>query len=102
MQSTSPDVQENCSGEQVGGSEEGTGETVRLKPEEEGRVVVVGCLTSTGELVLQQHQVDGTRAASRPVALHNADVGAAAVVPGARVFTCRSTALMKSTGTLNR
>ena len=47
-------------------------------------------LTSTGELVLKQHQVDGTRAASGPVPLHDADVGAAAVIPGARMFTCRN------------
>lgn len=46
-------------------------------------------LTSTGQLILQQHQVDGTRAASRAITLHDADVGAAAVVPRARVFTCR-------------
>lgn len=45
--------------------------------------------TSTGELVLQQHQVDGAGAARCPVALHDADVRAAAVVPRARVFACK-------------
>lgn len=43
-------------------------------------------LTSTGEFVLQQHQVDGTRAARCPISLDDADVGAATIIPGTRVF----------------
>lgn len=89
MQSTSPDRQENCSGEQVGGSVEDR-QAVRGRSRGSRRAGpgFEWQLTSAGQLVLQQDQMDGTRAASCPVALHDADVGAAAIVPRARVFTC--------------
>lgn len=46
-------------------------------------------LTSTRQLVLQQHQVDRAGTAGGPVAFHDADVRAAAVVECAWVFVCR-------------
>lgn len=45
--------------------------------------------TATGQQVLQEHEVDGAGAPRRAVTLGNADVGAAAVVPGTRVGRCR-------------
>lgn len=44
-------------------------------------------LTSTGELILQQHQVQGAGAARGAVPLHDADVGAATVILRARVLS---------------
>lgn len=73
----------------MGGSEERerTGQRVATGGAATGRLG--DRLTSTGELVGQQHQVDGAGAARGSVALHDADVGAAAVVPGARMVSCR-------------
>lgn len=47
--------------------------------------------TATGQQVLQKHQVHWARAARCPVALGDADVGAAPVVPGAWVGRCGDT-----------
>lgn len=48
-----------------------------------------GSHTSTGEKILQQHQVHGTGAAWRSVTLGNADMGAPTIITRARVGRCR-------------
>lgn len=50
-----------------------------------------GRSTSAGELVLQQHQMNGTRAARGSVSFDDADVRAAAVIGRAGVFICGQT-----------
>lgn len=49
-------------------------------------------LTTTGQQVLQEHEVDWARAAWRSVTLGDADVGAATIVSGTRMGCCRDEA----------